>query len=108
MANGNPNTPAPRRGLSVWPLTIALIVALGMIALVIWYMPRTPAGTAAPTNAEIPQQPGGDQLQIKDLTIAPSRAPAGASRTNVRLEVNIFNAGQSTVNEGEVQAVFLD
>jgi hypothetical protein len=108
MADRGPNTPVPRRGLSVWPLTIALIVALGMIALVIWYMPRTSAGTAAPTNAEVPPQPGGDQLQIKDVTIAESPAASGTSSGNVRLEGKIFNAGQSTVNEIEVEAIFLD
>jgi hypothetical protein len=79
-----------------------------MIALVIWYMPRTPAGTAAPSNSQIVPQPFGDQLQLKDLTITESPASAGTSTANVRLEGKIFNAGQTTVNEVEVQGIFLD
>ena len=108
MADAHPKLPNQKRGLSVWPLLIALIIAIGMIALVMWYMPRTPAGTAAPSSAEVPQQPGGDQLQIKDVTIAESPTPAGTSSGNVRLEGKIFNAGQSTVNEVEVEGIFLD
>jgi hypothetical protein len=73
------------------PLAI-LIVAAVILALLIWYLPRTPVPTAPPSGAVVPAQPTGGQVQLTNLSLASS--PVG---DQVYINAILHNAGNTTI-----------
>jgi hypothetical protein len=83
----------PERPSSGIPgVALAIIAAIAILAAILYFMPRAPKVTAPPTNASVPAQPTGSQLQIKDLQI--STAPTGGS---MYLQGQVNNQGTQDV-----------
>jgi hypothetical protein len=77
-----------------FPVPVAiLIVAAVILALLIWYLPRTPVAQAPPAGAVVPAQPTGGQIQLTNINLATS--PVG---DQVYIDAILHNAGNTTIN----------
>jgi len=85
-----------------WPL-ITLIVAAVLLVVIIGVVPRAPKKAVAPTAAEVPAQPTGNQLQFSDIQLSP--APVGGA---AYLAGRITNIGDKAVTGVLVEATFRD
>ena len=81
----------------VW---VAIIVAGAMLLALIMWLPRAPR-QYTPSGAQVPPQPTGSQIQLRDLTITP--APTGGS---MYLQGQIVNTGGTSINGIQVEATF--
>ena len=99
-----PGTSAPKRPSSGVPgVLLAIIVAAVLLGVIGYYMPRSPKKTPPPAAAEVPQQPGGNQLQFSDLQMTP--APTGGA---VTLRGQVMNTGGRPVIGVSVVLSFQD
>ena len=95
---------APKRPSSGVPgVLLSIILAAALLAVIRYYMPRAPKKTPPPTAAELPQQPGGNQLQFSNLQMAP--APTGGA---VTLRGLVMNTGGRPVIGAHVALRFRD
>ena len=99
-----PGTGTPKRpGSGVPGVLLAVVVAAALLAVIAYYMPRAPKKTPPPTAAEIPQQPGTNQLQFSALQMTP--APTGGALT---LRGQVMNTGGRPVIGANVVLGFQD
>ena len=99
-----PKTGVPKRpGSGVPGVLLAIIVAAVLLAGVGYYMPRAPRKTSAPAAAELPRQPGGNQLQFSNLQLTP--APTGDA---VTLRGQVINTGGRPIIGANVVLRFQD
>jgi hypothetical protein len=94
-----------------WP-PVVVVIALLILAAILWLMPRPSQMTAAPPQenqapSTAPNALTGDQLQFQQVQIKASPAPLGGN-TNLVVEGALYNAGDQPVTGATVQAVFLD
>ena len=94
-----------------WP-PVVVVIALLILAAILWLMPRPSQMTAAPPQenqapSTTPNPLTGDQLQFQNVQIKPSPAPLGGN-TNLVVEGLLYNAGEQPVTGATVQGVFLD
>ena len=75
-----------------WPWLLILVSA-AILAALIWWLPQSPKRTAAPSAAQVPAQPTGNQIQLSNLNMS-TPTPGGA----MRLTGTIYNAGNTSVN----------
>ena len=99
-----PGRPAPKRPGSGVPGVLAgIVVAIALLAAILYYMPRAPKKTPPPSAAQIPTQPAGGQLQFADIQMAP--APNGGA---VNLTGQVMNAGSRPILGAMVKLTFRD
>ncbi|PYX77329.1 MAG: hypothetical protein DMG66_07345, partial [Acidobacteria bacterium] len=94
-----------------WP-PVVVVIALLILAAILWLMPRPSQMTAAPPQenqapSTTPNPLTGDQLQFQNVQIKPSPGPLGGN-TNLVVEGLLYNAGDQPVTGATVQGVFLD
>jgi hypothetical protein len=92
-----------RPGSGVPGVLLAIIVAAALLAVIGYYMPRAPKKTPPPTAAQLPQQPGANQLQFSHLQMTP--APTGGALT---LRGQVMNTGGRAVIGATVMLGFQD
>lgn len=93
----------PKRPGSGFPgVLFAIVVAAALLAAIVYYMPRAPKKTPAPTAAQVPTQPAGNQLQFSNLHVA--LAPTGGAMT---LDGQVMNTGNRPILGASVQVSFL-
>jgi len=96
--------PAPKRpGFGLPGVLFAILVAAALIAVIVYYMPRAPKKTPPPSAAQLPAQPGSNQLQFSNVHLG--MAPTGGAMT---LEGLVMNTSGRPVLGATVQASFLD
>lgn len=98
----------PPRPAKKWPgaapgVVFALIVAAALIAAIVYYMPRAPHRSPAPTDSQAPIQPTANQLQFSNLHMMEGPAPG-----EVTLQGLVMNAGNRPILNATVQLNFLD
>jgi hypothetical protein len=101
-SNPNPHFGLRPESKFPWPL-VAVVVAALILAVFLFYLPRTPKRGPNPTAGGVPQQPFGQQLQITNLKVQPS--PAGG---NVYIQGTVSNASPKKINEVTVVTRFYD
>jgi hypothetical protein len=95
--------PAPKRPGSGLPgLLFAIIVAAALIAAIVYYMPRAPKKSPAPTGAQAPVQPTPNQLQFSALHLA-----LGPTGNEMTLQGQLMNAGNRPILGASVQLAFM-
>ena len=97
-----PHLTLDKRRPSIVPW-LALLAGIGILAAIIAYMPRAPKQTVPPTNAQVPNQPTGAQLQISQLKLSPV-GPDGS----INLDGMVLNNGNTPVIAIETEATFRD
>ena len=88
-----------------WPL-LALIAAAILLVVIFVVFPSAPKMAAPAPGAQVPDQPGGDQLQLTNLKMTTS--PPRDNEVAVKLVGNIQNVGGPAVNGATVEATFMD
>ena len=83
------------------PLGILVAAAL-LLAILIW-LPRTPKQAMPPTNAAVPAQPTGSQIQLQNIRIVPD--PTGGQ---MYIYATLFNAGSTAINGIRANVVMQD
>lgn len=83
-----------------WVL-IAIIVAAALLVACILWLPRAPKQTMAPSAAQVPAQPTGQQIQFTHLNL--TSAPAG---NGIALQAQMTNQGSSDITGVMVDATF--
>lgn len=96
----HPKLPPQKKGLEIWPIVILVVAAAILISLVV-FLPRAPRKGVPPSAAQVPPQPTGAQVQLTNLKLS-TPVPPGS----VQITGEIFNAGQTAINEIQVQATF--
>jgi hypothetical protein len=85
--------PQPKRPNSAMPgVLLGIIVAVALLAAIVYYMPRAPKKSPPPTGAEVPIQPGSNELQFTELQLA--MAPGG---TGMNLQGQVMNTGNRPI-----------
>lgn len=108
-----PNTPLRRPGdehakvqiirQSKLPWQIVILIAgAAMLLAVFALLSRIPHVTPSPTSGQVPQQPTADQVQLRNLKLAPGPAGGGAYLTAI-----LHNTGDTAITGVQVQAEFL-
>ena len=88
-----PGPGLPKRpGSGVPGVLLAIIVAAALIAAIVYYLPRAPKKAPAPTAAQVPMQPGANQLEFSQLQMA--LAPTGGAMT---LDGQVTNTGNRPI-----------
>lgn len=90
-----------RKSKFPWPILI-LIGAAALLIAIFALLPRTPHLTTPPTNAQVPQQPTADQVQLTNLKLAPAPVGGAAYMTGI-----LRNTGNTAITGVQVQAKFL-
>jgi hypothetical protein len=68
----------PERPSSGIPgVVLAILVAVAILAAILYFMPRAPKVPPPASSATVPAQPTGSQIQVRDLQI--TTAPTGGS-----------------------------
>ena len=99
-----PGLSAPKRPSSGVPGVLAgIIVAIALIAAILYFMPRAPRKTPPPSAAQVPTQPSGSQLQFTEMHISP--APTGGA---VNLDGQVMNTGDRAILGAMVRLSFRD
>ena len=83
-----------------WVL-IAIVAAAALLVACILWLPRTPKQTMAPSGAQVPAQPTGEQIQFTGMNL--TSAPAGNA---VALQGQMTNQGSSEITGVAVDATF--
>jgi hypothetical protein len=97
-----PGQPTPQRpGSSVPGVLAAIVVAIALIAAIVYYMPRAPRKSLPPSAAEIPTQPSGSQLQFSGMRI--TLAPTGGA---LNLDGQVMNTGDRPIIGSMVRLAF--
>jgi len=81
----------------------ALLVAAALIAAIVYYMPRAPHKSPAPTGSQAPIRPSSNQLQFSNLNLK-----LGPANTEVSLQGIVMNAGNRPILGSTVQLNFMD
>jgi hypothetical protein len=102
--HGDPQFPLRPESKFPWPI-LAIIAAGAILAVFIYLLPRLPKQDVrnVPTAGQIPDQPFGRELQVKNITVQP--APTGGA---VVVAGDVVNTGSNKVAGVTVQAEFLD
>ena len=95
-----PHLKVPKKKQFPWPLVVLVIAAAILVALILW-LPRTPKAGRAPTAAQVPAQPTGNQVEFTNLKITP--ATVGNS---FYLEGTLVNHGTTDITGVQVEATF--
>ena len=66
-----------RPGSGMGGAALAIIIALALLAAVLYYLPRSPHQRPAPSASQVPVQPNNSQLQLSGLQM--SMEPTGAA-----------------------------
>lgn len=82
-------------------VTLAIVVALLLLAAVFYFMPRSPRAAPPKPGAEVPQQPTPGQIQLQNVNMA--KAPTGGS---LDLDGTMTNDGPQNINGIAVDVVF--
>ena len=94
---------AKRPGSGVPGVLLAVIIAAALLAAILYYMPRAPKTASAPTAAQVPVQPAGNQLQFSALHM--SVAPTGGA---LNLDGQVMNTGDRPVLGAIAELSFRD
>ena len=89
-----------KRSSAPWVLFGIFVAAIILAAILIW-LPRDPRPTNAPSNAAIPSQPTGSQVQLSNIRL--SSAPLGGQ---MYIYARLWNTGQTTINGVLVNVTF--
>lgn len=81
---------------------IALIVAAALLIALIAFLPRAPKAAPIPSQADVPAQPTGQQIQLSNIKLVPS--PDGKS---VALNALLTNAGNTDITGAAVDGKFV-
>jgi len=90
-----------KQGKFPWPL-MALLAGVVLLLVIFLVLPKAPHLTNAPTGAEVPQQPTASQVQLTNVSIAPS--PVGGS---LYLNAVLHNAGSTALTGVQVNGQFM-
>ena len=91
-----------RRARWVMPgVLLGIVVLLGLLVAVIYYLPRTVEKTPPPTGAQVPVQPVPGELELSNLTLVP-----GPTDEAFNIDGRIMNTGPHAVT-GILAAVIL-
>jgi len=83
----------PKRPNSGLPgVLLAIIVAVALLAAIVYYMPRAPKKSPPPTAAQVPVQPGANELQFTQLQM--TTAPTGSG---MNLQGQVMNTGKRPI-----------
>ena len=102
---GEPRPVVHKKDFMGWPL-LALVAAAVLLIIIFAVFPTAPKMAAPAPGAQVPDQPGGNQLQLTNLRMTES--PARAGEVSVKLAGNIQNVGGSAVNGASMEATFMD
>jgi len=95
--------PPPKRPGSGLPgVLFSLLVAAALIAAIVYYMPRAPKKSPAPTAGQSPVQPTANQLQFSALHLA-----LGPTGNEMTLQGQVMNAGNRPIIGTSVQLAFV-
>ncbi len=83
-----------------WPLLI-ILAAAAILAGFIYWLPQSPKQVRAPSAAQVPAQPTGNQVQLTNVRIVPD-VHAGTAYVLARL----MNAGSTSINGVAVETTF--
>jgi hypothetical protein len=83
-----------------WP-PVALLAGAVLLIAIFLLLPRAPHLAKAPSGAEVPQQPTASQVQLTNVSIAPS--PVGGS---FYLNAVLHNAGSTALTGVQVNGQF--
>jgi hypothetical protein len=86
-------------GSPLVPLGI-LVAAILLIAIILW-LPRAPKRPTAPSNAVVPSQPTGNQVQISNVRMSP-----GPAERQMYIYARLSNAGTTAINGMNVAVTF--
>lgn len=108
MPQPNPKLELREKKNSPWPI-VAIIVALLILAAIFWFTPspRKVLNATPPKNAEIPNQPTGDQLKMVISRVQPSPA-ADRQNEDVTVEGELYNTGDTAITGMMMQGAFMD
>jgi len=95
-----PRLKVPKKKQFPWPLIALIIAAATLVALVLW-LPRTPHLMRAPSAAQVPAQPTGNQVEFTNLKMTPSTVGHA-----FYLEGTLVNHGATDITGVQVQATF--
>jgi hypothetical protein len=84
-----------------WPL-LAIIAAVAILIAIIVWLPQVPKLSPAPTGAEVPAQPTGNQIQFSGLKL--TAAPLGNA---FYLDGLLLDRGSTEITGMQVQINFL-
>lgn len=101
-SNPNPNFELRPQSKFPWPL-VAVVAAAVILAVFLFYLPRTPKRGPNATAAQVPPQPFGQTLQITNLKVQPS--PAGGS---AYIQGTVSNTSSKKINDVTVVTRFFD
>jgi hypothetical protein len=90
-----------RKGKFPWPIVI-LIAGAALLIAIFALLPRAPHLTKPPTDAQVPQQPTAEQVQLTNLKLAPAPVGGAAYMTAI-----LHNTGSTAITGVQVQAEFL-
>jgi hypothetical protein len=94
-----------RKQWTGWPL-LALIGAAVLLIVIYVVFPSAPKMAAPAPGAQVPDQPGGNQLQLTNLRMTVS--PPREREVSVKLNGNIRNVGGPAVEGATIEASFMD
>ena len=93
-----------RRKKSSAPYVIfGIIAAAILLAAILYFLPHAPVRPNVPSNATVPVQPTGSQVQLSDVRLSPS--PVGGQ---MYIYARLSNAGQTDINGVLVNVTFDD
>lgn len=99
--NGHAKVQMIRQSKFPWPILI-LIGGAALLIAIFALLSKAPHLTTPPTQAQVPQQPTADQVQLTNLKLAPAPAGGAAYMTAI-----LHNTGSTTITGAQVQAEFL-
>jgi len=73
-------------------LLIGILVAVVLLAVAIYFLPRMPKTSPPPTNAQVPSQPVPGELQLQGMQLV-----AGPTDESYYLQGNITNTGPHSI-----------
>lgn len=83
-------------------VVLALVVAAAILTAILIWMPRTPKAAMTPSNANVPPQPTGQQIQFSGAKMVPS-----AAGDEVALDALMTNVGETDVTGVAVNGQFM-
>jgi hypothetical protein len=91
-----------KRKKSSAPLVLfGIFVAAVILAAILVWMPRAPKPTVAPSNAVVPFQATGQQVQLSQIRLSPE-----ALGKQMYIYARLSNAGDTTINALRVNVAF--
>jgi len=89
-----------KKSSAPWVL-FGIFAAAVLLACIIYWLPRVPKASSAPTNAVIPVQPTGAEVRLSDIRLSPS--PTG---NQLYIYARLSNVAQRPINGVRVNVTF--